>query len=391
MVGVILMPLRAEYFRIMSKDLKARVIAMYLPQYHPIPENDATWGTGFTEWTNVVQAKPLFKGHYQPHLPADLGFYDLRLPEVREAQAKMAQEAGIEGFMYWHYWFGNGKQLLERPFQEVLQSGKPDFPFCLGWANHSWSTKTWIKGKSLSRDTMIVEQLYPGKEDYIKHFKYVLPAFKDERYIKVDGKPIFVIFDPLVIPDIKQFIELWRQLAIENELLGIHFVGLRNGRRSSMQSLLDMGFDAINNRSMWEAEAAVIGSKIRRRLISLFSWKMGVALSRYEYKDVMKNLCTDDDYLENVYPTILPGYDRTARAGRRAIIYHNATPEHFGNHVSEVLRYVEDKPDERKIIFLKSWNEWGEGNHMEPDLKYGRGFLNELKKRIFGAIVKDSK
>ena len=122
---------------------KARVIAFYLPQFHPIKENDEWWGKGFTEWTNVGKAKPLFKGHYQPRVPADLGYYDLRMPEVREAQADMAREAGIEGFMYWHYWFGNGKQILERPFNEVLSSGKPDFPFCLGWANHSWTRRTW--------------------------------------------------------------------------------------------------------------------------------------------------------------------------------------------------------------------------------------------------------
>ena len=126
---------------------KARVIAYYLPQFHPIPENDEYWGKGFTEWTNVGKAKPLFKGHYQPRVPADLGYYDLRMSEIREAQADLARDAGIEGFCYWHYWFGNGKQLLERPFNEVLASGKPDFPFCLGWANHSWTTKTWKKQK----------------------------------------------------------------------------------------------------------------------------------------------------------------------------------------------------------------------------------------------------
>ena len=154
---------------------KARVIALYLPQFHPIPENDAWWGKGFTEWTNVAKAKPLFKGHYQPHIPADLGFYDLRLPEVREAQAELAREAGIEGFCYWHYWFGNGRRLLERPFNEVLESGKPDFPFCLAWANHSWSSNSWKKGFALQKNTLLLEQTYPGEQDYIDHFHAVLP------------------------------------------------------------------------------------------------------------------------------------------------------------------------------------------------------------------------
>ena len=174
--------------------MKARIIAYYLPQFHPIPENDEVWGKGFTEWTNVAKAKPLFRGHYQPRIPADLGFYDLRLPEVREQQAELARDAGVEGFCYWHYWFGNGKMLLERPFEEVLKSGKPDFPFCLCWANHSWTTKTWKKGHGSSSRTMIAEQLYPGEEDDIAHFNYCLPAFKDPRYITVEGKPLFGVF-----------------------------------------------------------------------------------------------------------------------------------------------------------------------------------------------------
>ena len=144
--------------------MKARVIAYYLPQFHPVPENDKFWGKGFTEWTNVAKAKPLFRGHVQPRIPADLGFYDLRLAEVRKEQAALAKEAGIEGFCYWHYWFGNGKQVLEMPFNEVVKSGEPDFPFCLGWANHDWTTKTWDKGKSLMNSTMIFKQEYPGEE-----------------------------------------------------------------------------------------------------------------------------------------------------------------------------------------------------------------------------------
>ena len=166
--------------------MKVRIIAFYLPQYHPIPLNDDWWGPGFTEWTNVASAKPLFHGHYQPRIPADLGFYDLRLPETREAQAKMAKEAGIEGFMYWHYWFGKGKRILERPFNEVLESGKPDYPFCLGWANHSWSKKTWTAKNGGDVKKKILEQTYVP-EEFVDHFYDVLPAFRDPRYIKVDG------------------------------------------------------------------------------------------------------------------------------------------------------------------------------------------------------------
>lgn len=362
--------------------MKARVIAMYLPQYHPIPENDKFWGTGFTEWRNVVQAKPLFKNHYQPRIPADLGFYDLRLDEVRCAQAEMARAAGVEGFMYWHYWLGNGRMLLERPFQEVLKSGKPDFPFCLGWANHSWTTKTWTKGSRFGSDSMIMEQLYPGIEDYTNHFNYVLPAFRDSRYITVDGKPIFVVFDPEGMPDMREFIQLWRKLAQENGLPGIHFVGLRSGRTVTRDELMEIGFDAINERRQWQAEAQCVGSTLLRRLKSLLSWKLGLIKNKYDYSKVIRYMNDDSCYDETVYPTILPGYDRTARAGIRATIYHGATPELFKKHVEETLNYVENKSPEHKIVFLKSWNEWGEGNYMEPDLKYGHQFLDALKAAV---------
>ena len=168
-------------------SLKARAIAFYLPQYHPIKENDEYWGKGFTEWTNVVKSKPLFKEHQQPKLPADLGLYDLRVPEVRKQQADMARAYGIEAFCYWHYWFGNKKRVLERIFEEVLESGEPDFPFCLGWANESWSGK-W-HGMD---DDIMLEQSYPSTADMVDHFYTLLPAFRDKRYFTVDGKPLFL-------------------------------------------------------------------------------------------------------------------------------------------------------------------------------------------------------
>jgi hypothetical protein len=362
--------------------MKARVIAMYLPQYHPIPENDETWGKGFTEWTNVAQARPLFKGHHQPRIPADLGFYDLRMPGIKEQQAKLALDAGIEGFMYWHYWFGNGKMLLEKPFQEVLQSGSPDFPFALGWANHSWSTKTWTKDKALQQNKMIAEQLYLGDEDYIKHFEYVLPAFKDKRYITVDGKPLFIIFDPMAFSDVSNFISLWNKLAVDNGLNGVHFVAYKYGRNASTSKLMSLGFNAVIALNTWNAEVKVMGNKIVKRLKTLLSLKAGVILQKFDLSKLSKHFYTDEEKEDNVYPVILPNYDRTARAGRKAIIYYNSTPEVFGDQIDRALDCVKTKPDDKKIVFLKSWNEWGEGNYVEPDQKYGRGYLDEIKKRV---------
>jgi hypothetical protein len=358
---------------------KARVLAMYLPQYHPIPENDAAWGKGFTEWTNVVQARPHFWGHYQPKIPADLGFYDLRLSEVREAQAEMAREAGIEGFMYWHYWFGNGRKLLQRPFEEVLTSGKPDYPFCLGWANHSWMTKTWKKGYAFQKNPMIMEQLYPGKEDYILHFNYCLPAFKDPRYIRVDGKPIFVVFSPRDMPDVKQFTSAWQQLAKENGLQGIHFVGIRTSD-NTVDEVLNMGFDAVNNRDMKQAQYSIekfmLWSRVRIKMR-----QMNIP-SRYDYRKIVDYMLSSDDLRTEVYPTILAGYDRTARAGGNTVVYVNYNPETFEEHAEKVIEKVSNKDFEHRIVFLKSWNEWGEGNYVEPDLKYGHAFLDALKNVI---------
>ena len=224
---------------------KARVIAFYLPQFHPIPENDENWGKGFTEWTNVANAKPLWKNHHQPRIPADLGFYDLRLQETRIAQADMARSAGVEGFMYWHYWFGNGRMLLEKPAEWVLKEKQPDFPICFGWANHEWSTGTWTKNHQKKEKKMIAEMLYPGTEDNKMHFDYCLTFFKDERYITVDDKPLFVIYDPLNFKNLDNFIVEWQEYAVQNGLKGIYFVALWIDEEHSYEDMMALGVDGV--------------------------------------------------------------------------------------------------------------------------------------------------
>jgi lipopolysaccharide biosynthesis protein len=194
--------------RLVTSNL-ARFIAFYLPQYHPIPENDEWWGRGFTEWMNVSRAKPLFDGHYQPHLPAKLGFYDLRVPEVRQAQADLARRHGIEGFCYWHYWF-EGKRLLERPFNEVLSSGQPDFPFCLAWANETWSRR-W-----LGEDKDILQEQTYSLEDDLDHITWLMEAFADPRYIRVHGRPLFLIYKPFDLPDPERTTETFRSECVRN-------------------------------------------------------------------------------------------------------------------------------------------------------------------------------
>ncbi|MBR3011460.1 MAG: glycoside hydrolase family 99-like domain-containing protein [Bacteroidales bacterium] len=379
--------------------MKARIIAYYLPQFHPIPENDDAWGKGFTEWTNVAQARPLFRGHYQPRIPADLGFYDLRLPETREQQAQMAREAGIEGFCYYHYWMGGGKQLLQRPFEEVLQSGKPDFPFCLAWANHEWTTRTWQNGGKVK---MIAPMLYPGDDDYTAHFNYVLPALRDKRYITVDGNPIFSIYDPYRFADVAHFIELWRELADKAGLPGIHFSAMISstttvkrtvdGSRQRVipnlessaevyNDILTLGFDSITSYGKSRAEMIYMG-KYRRNISKLLHKYLPLPTLKYNYPKVVPHFFAPEDKWENVFPTILPQWDRTPRAGNNEGIYVNATPENFLKHIEDALQVIKEKQPEHQLLFLKSWNEWGEGNYVEPDQKYGHGYLNALQKAL---------
>ena len=358
------------------ENSKVRIIASYLPQFHPIPENDLWWGKGFTEWTNVGKAKPLFKGHYQPRVPADLGYYDLRLPETRQAQADMAKKYGVEGFCYWHYYFGNGKRLLERPFNEVLTSGKPDFPFCLGWANHSWEDKQFNKDGG---NKLLIEQLYPGEQDHIEHFKTILPAFNDKRYIRVDNKPLFLIYAPFDIPQFSDFILLWQKLAKENGLAGIHFVANTHNAKD-IEILKSKGFDAVNMNRLFHpiSQEFSIPYRIFSKIMRIV-FKYGRFL---DYQILSKNFHGKEDSLNYVYPSIFPNWDHSPRSGREGHIYINSSPEAFKSHVKTALQYVNHKPNQHQILFLKSWNEWAEGNYIEPDTKFGRRYLEALKESI---------
>lgn len=357
------------------KEPSARLIAFYLPQFHPIPENDLWWKKGFTEWMNVGKAKPLFPGHYQPKVPADLGYYDLRVPETRKAQADMAREYGIEGFCYWHYWFGNGKRLLERPFNEVLASGEPDFPFCLAWANESWrGFNHGIKNK----DTFI-EQLYPGEEDYIAHFNAVLPAFKDPRYIKVDGKPLFMIYKPFDNKtEVLALMQLWQKMAKENGLEGIYFVAQSFYLEREQDEIMDMGFSAINT-------VRLSDYKMKNRWIKTSAkWFHNFFRRPYlvSYRRIMKYFVTDAERQKHVIPTLFPNWDHSPRSGRHALVVHNSHPKYFEEHLKKTLEVIEDKPYQHRIAFIKSWNEWAEGNYLEPDLKYGTKYLEIIKKHV---------
>lgn len=362
-------------------EIKARVIAYYLPQYHPTPDNDKWWGIGFTEWTNVAKAKKLFRGHYQPRIPANLGFYDLRLPEVREKQVEMAKRAGVSAFCYYHYWFGNGKQELELPFNAVVESGKPDFPFCLCWANEPWYSKMWNHDGS-ANNKLLVDQLYPGAEDNEAHFYSLLNAFKDSRYLKINDKPVFVIYKPLHFDKCKEFMYQWTQLALKHGLDGFYFIGQCQNPKdiNDIFTIYSMGFDAVNvmRLSNFQYEA----KNTFKRIYNYISHQLLNRPYINYYDKIIDRLTGPEDSLEYVYPTLIPNWDHTPRSGRGGYLFENCEPKHFEKHCKMIIDKVVQKPLENRIIFLKSWNEWGEGNYMEPDLRYGYGYIDALRRAL---------
>lgn len=361
-----------------DKNLKA--IAFYLPQFHPIPENDEWWGKGFTEWTNVKKAMPLFQGHEQPVEPGELGYYDLRNPEVRKQQAELARDHGITGFCYWHYWFGNGQKLLDMPFREVLKTGEPDFPFCLGWANESW-TGIWHG----SPDRILMKQEYPGKQDIVDHFFDILPAFSDSRYISVDGKPFFLVYKPKSHPNIKEFTNTFNELAIQNSLEGIHFVATNVPLNWNAD---EYGFSAIvpsfHNRILWAKHQNLFNRL--KNLFSIFEDKNPIADNKrvYTYKEAKKYFLPSKEQMQKniVYPTVVPNWDNSPRSDENSVIFTGSTPDLFEEHLKSAINLIQNNSDNHKILMIKSWNEWAEGNYLEPDKKWGRAYL-EVAKNVF--------
>jgi hypothetical protein len=343
------------------------VLALYLPQYHPIPENDRWWGPGFTEWTNVTRARPLFRGHDQPHLPTELGFTDLRVPETRQAQADLARRSGVTAFCYWHYWFA-GHRLLERPFDEVLASGRPDFPFCLAWANQTWSG-IWHGAP----DRILIEQTYPGPEDDRAHFASLLPAFSDPRYVRVAGRPVFFVYQPGSLPDPARFVESWQKMASDAGLGGLYLVASLG--ESGYRSQVADGFDAgVLFRYPFSRTTPV---KIRDRLIG-----RGLVRGpkRYPYLDVLAD--PPAEFTGRLFLGIYPNWDNTPRSGRQGVVATGATPERFAAHVRRGLELMADHPVDEQVLVVKSWNEWAEGNYLEPDAEYGTARLEALRREL---------
>ena len=355
------------------------VIAFFLPQFHPIAENDAWWGKGFTEWRNVTRARPAFPGHIQPRLPAELGFYDLRVPETRNQQAELAREHGVSAFCYYHYWF-NGRRLLERPVEGVLKSGEPDFPFLLCWANENW-TRRWD-----GADHEILMAQHYSAEDDLDHIRALAPVFADPRYYRFQGKPVFLIYRTEIIPDIKATVERWRNEAVR---LGLGELFL--GRVESFDGETDprsLGLDfAVEFAPRWRLTPSRefgegIRATLRRRGLLVDGY---VRNSVHSYEALMRAMLARPDAQYPLSRCACPSWDNTPRRPTGATIMHGATPELFEKWVSSLLANPTLVDGAPLPVFVNAWNEWAEGAHLEPCSVFGRGFLEALRSAVTSA------
>jgi glycosyltransferase involved in cell wall biosynthesis len=340
-----------------------KIIALYLPQYHPNPENDAWWGPGFTDWTKVAPARPLFKHHYQPHVPADLGFYDLRLAETREAQARLAAEHGIYGFAYYHYWF-HGRKVLDRPLREVLSSQNPDFPFCVCFANENW-TRRW-DGKE--DDVLLAQRHSP--EDDLAFIRDLLPVFSDDRYIRIDGRPLLLVYRPSLFPNPRKTAELWRAECIA--------AGVGNPYLAYMQSFsiddpASYGFDAA-------VEFPPLSFPVTNAISSVEELAPNFSGGIFDYEELRDSAARRPEPSYTLFRGVMPSWDNTARRGPSSSSFINASPEGYRSWLAEACNWtMRCHPPSERLVFVNAWNEWGEGCHLEPDQRYGHLYLQATR------------
>ena len=349
-----------------AADDEVRVIAFYLPQFHQIPENDRWWGEGFTEWTNVRKAVPNFPGHYQPHVPGELGYYDLSDPEVRERQADLARAHGINGFCYYYYWF-NGKRLLERPIDEVLASGKPDFPFCVCWPNENW-TRRW---DGLDQELLIAQDYSP--EDSRAFIRSLIPLFRDPRYIRVNGRPLLLVYRTALIPDLARTVVAWREECAAAGVAEPYLVSALTDKRTSAES---GGFDA----AVEFPPHGHMAEKVNERL-GLFNPNYGGMA--YSLRDYVAQLLAVPRSEFRLFRTVMPSWDNTARRQDNGWMFVASSPELFNYWLEQALTQtrLRHQGDER-LLFINAWNEWAEGCHLEPDQRYGRAWLEAVRSAV---------
>lgn len=357
--------------------MKPRIIALFLPQFHTIPENDEWWGKGFTEWTNVRKARPLFVGHEQPRVPLNENYYDLSKADSLRHQAGLARKYGVYGFCFYHYWFAGGKKLLEKPAELLLENKDIDINFCFSWANEPWA-RTW-DGKA---HHVLMPQEYGGEQEWRRHFEYLVPFFKDQRYIKEDGCPMFVIYKPQSMPDANAMMTLWDRLAKEAGFRGMHFVETLRGGHADPRELpfkAKMEFEPI--RTNYRQKPLTLNYKrVRRRFIGLInsffhtSFLLNVP---FRFSDVAKRSLLLKSS-GNTYGGVFVGWDNTARRGLVATIVLPPTKKEFKDYLREKIKITQDEYKEN-YVFINAWNEWCEGAYLEPDTVHGYDYLEAIK------------
>ena len=357
-----------------------KIIAFHLPQFHPIPENDSWWEPGFTEWTNVAKAIPLFPGHQQPRLPGELGFYDLRLPQARARQAELAREAGVHGFCFWHYWFGHGRRLLEQPVDAMLAAREPDFPFMLGWANQTW-TGIWHG----TPGRILITQEYPGYADVEQHCDVLMRHFEDRRYIHIADRPLLLVFDPGSEGFSSDYLEMYRDVLGRRHGVKPWFI-LRHTPNADPARpafgdacYLDPAFIMKDAAELTNGLDRTLIARLRRRIANRgFAPAWGPRQIDYVRGAAAVR---QPQYTAQDIPCMIPNWDNTPRSGRNGWVFVNSSPEAFQRHATDTLSASRTGPL-ADIYFLKSWNEWAEGNHLEPDRRYGRGWMEAMREAI---------
>jgi len=344
-----------------AQDVK--LIAFYLPQFHPIPENDAWWGEGFTDWVNVCRARPNFVGHYQPHVPTELGYYDLRDPATRAAQARLARQHGIHGFCYYFYWF-NGRRLLERPLNEVVASGQPDFPFCVCWANENWSRR-WDGGNN----ELLVAQRY-SPQDEQRLFEDLLPALRDPRYIRVAGRPLLLIYRANLLPDPKRAAQTFRRAA---RAAGLGDICLAFVQHPGSPSPGAWEFDAAVEFPPHGVEALQLTDQIEK-INPAFAGEV------WDYISAAKHSLQRIPPPYRLFRGVMIGWDNTPRLQDNGQVFVNSHPENYRRWLAGIVEQTRrTRPREERIVFINAWNEWAEGCHLEPDEAFGRAYLEATR------------
>ncbi|HWH82056.1 MAG TPA: glycoside hydrolase family 99-like domain-containing protein [Burkholderiaceae bacterium] len=350
----------------MTKDLIS--LAFHLPQFHEVPENNQWWGPGFTEWTHLRQARTWSGDHRIRRPISPLGEYCLTDPATLELQWEIASSHGISGFAVWDYWFGGGKQLLERPIELVLKE-KLRFKYCLAWANHSWYDK--------SKNILLCEQKYLGADDYARYFDRACRHFESDNYIKIDGKPVFFIYNPHAVPDCSAFIDQWRTLAEKRGFAGMYFLGDGVSSGQSLAAELDKYSNAFG---FLTRRNKLFLNYLKEHMSRRFSVELGPR--RFDFSRLARHAIPQDAE-SRFAPTIFTGWDTTPRHGRRGVIYAGLDVGAFRGQLEAASAHFARFPDARPVLMLKSWNEWAEGNVLEPDSVYGFEFLTAFK--VFAA------